>query len=52
MSATQWIVLGVVAVLALGYLLAMRIFFRRSRDLDKQVDHAKLRPWKDEDGRD
>jgi hypothetical protein len=46
---THWI-LAILAVLALlGYALVMGAFFKRSREADKQVDHSKLRPWKDDE---
>ena len=46
---TPWILL-VVAVLAIvGYVVVMRVFFQRSREADKQVDHTKIRPWKDDE---
>ena len=41
------LVLAVVAVL--GYLLVMRVFFRESRELDRQIDPSKMKEWKDED---
>jgi hypothetical protein len=41
------LVLAVVAVL--GYLLVMRVFFRESRELDRHVDHSKMKEWRDED---
>ena len=52
MSTTLWIVLAVAVILVLGYLLIMRVFFRQSRALDKQIDYDKIRPWKDEEGKD
>ena len=48
MSTTLWIALGVAAVLVLGYVLAMRNLFFKSRDLEKQIDRSKLRKWKDD----
>ena len=40
----------VVAVIAvLGYLLVMRVFFRESKELDKKIDHSKMKEWKDDD---
>ena len=41
------LVLAVVAVL--GYLLVMRVFFRESKALDREIDHSKMREWQDED---
>ncbi len=37
------------AVLVVGYLLVMRVFFKQSKDLDKQIDPSKMRKWKDDD---
>jgi low affinity Fe/Cu permease len=40
----------VVAIIAvLGYVIVMRIFFRESKELDKKIDYAKMKKWKDED---
>ena len=32
-----------------GYLLVMRVFFKESKELDKKIDYAKMKEWKDED---
>jgi hypothetical protein len=40
---------AVVAVLVLGYFVVMRVFYRDSKQLDKQVDLTKMKVWKDED---
>ena len=37
------------AILVIGYLLVMRVFFRNSRELDSHVDLTKMKVWKDED---
>ena len=39
----------VAAVLVLGYFVVMRVFYRDSKQLDKQVDLSKMKVWKDED---
>jgi hypothetical protein len=39
----------IAAVLVIGYLLVMRVFFRQSRELDSHVDLSKMKVWKDED---
>jgi low affinity Fe/Cu permease len=49
MNTTLWIALGVAILLVLGYLLVMRVFFRQSRDLDKQIDPSKMKKWKDDE---
>ena len=41
------LVLAVVAVL--GYLLVMRVFFRESRALDREIDPSKMKEWKDDE---
>jgi low affinity Fe/Cu permease len=45
-------VLGVAVGVLLIYLLVMRVFFRQSRALDRQIDYGKMRKWTDEDGKD
>jgi hypothetical protein len=39
----------IAAILVLGYLLVMRVFFRNSRRLDSQVDLTRMKVWKDEE---
>jgi hypothetical protein len=46
---TPWTLLVVAVLVAVGYVMVMRVLFQRSRELDKQVDYTKIRPWKDED---
>jgi hypothetical protein len=42
--------LVIIAVLAVaGYLVVMRVFFRESEQLDRKIDYAKMKEWKDED---
>ena len=36
----------------LCYVVWMRILFRNSREIDKQIDFSKIRPWKDDEGKD
>lgn len=47
MSTTLWIVLGLALILALGYVLALRGLFRKSRELDKRIDYNNIHQWKD-----
>jgi low affinity Fe/Cu permease len=49
MSTPLWIIAAVAIVVVVGYLLVMRVFFRQSREVDKQIDYSKIRPIKDED---
>ena len=41
------LVVGILVVA--GYLLVMRVFFRESKALDKNIDYSKMKEWKDED---
>ena len=47
MNTTVWLVGGAVLVLAV-YLLVMRVFFRRSKALDKQIDFDKIKKIEDD----
>ena len=49
MNQVVFIVVGVAVVLVVGYLLVMRVFFKESKELDKKIDHSKMKKWKDED---
>lgn len=51
MDISLWIILGAAALLVLVYLLIMRVFFRASRALDRQIDYSKMRHWTDDDGK-
>ena len=46
-TVSTFLVLAVVAVL--GYVVVMRVFFRDSAALDAQIDHSKMKEWRDED---
>jgi hypothetical protein len=39
----------IAAILVIGYLLVMRVFFRNSKQLDSQVDLTKMKVWKDDE---
>ena len=52
MSPALWIALGVAITVVLGYVLCMRVLARQSREIDQQVDYSKIRPWKDDEGKD
>ena len=43
------IAVAVALVVVAGYVLVMRVFFRESKELDKKIDHSKMKEWKDED---
>ena len=32
-----------------GYLLVMRVFFRESKELDRNIDYSKMKEWKDDE---
>jgi len=49
MDTTIWIILGATAGAVVLYLLVMRVFYRQSRELDRQVDKSKLKPWVDDE---
>ena len=49
MSSSQWVVLAGAVVLVAVYLLAMRVLYRQSRDVDRQIDFTKIKPLKDDD---
>jgi len=36
-------------VAVIGYLLVMRVFFKDSKELDKNIDYSKMKQWKDEE---
>ena len=42
-------IIGVTLLVIVGYFLVMRVFFRESKALDKNIDLAKMKKWKDED---
>jgi hypothetical protein len=49
MNNVVFIALGVGLVVVVGYVLVIRVFFKDSQELDKHVDLAKMKKWKDED---
>jgi len=44
-----FIAVGVAIFAVVGYLIVMRIFYRESAELDKTIDHSKMKEWKDDD---
>jgi len=48
-NAFLWVILAGAAILVAGYLLAMRVLYRQSKNADQQVDLTKLKPWVDDD---
>jgi len=49
MSTTAWIALAIAVIVVVGYLLVMRVFLRQSRAADRQIDHSKIHPVKDDE---
>ncbi len=49
MNDVVMISVGVAVLVVVGYLLVMRVFFRESRELDKNIDYSKMKPWKDDE---
>lgn len=49
MNQVVMIAVAVAVLVVLGYLLVMRVFFKESKELDKKIDYAKMKEWKDED---
>ena len=49
MNNVVFIALGVGLVVVVGYVLVIRVFFKDSQALDKNIDLAKMKKWKDED---
>jgi len=49
MSPIVTIAVAVALFVVAGYLLVMRVFFKESQELDKKIDHSRMKEWKDED---
>jgi low affinity Fe/Cu permease len=49
MTTTLWIVLAVSIIAVLTFVVAIRSLMRENREIDKKIDHSKLRPWQDDD---
>ena len=52
MSPSLWIALGVAIAAVLCYVLYMRELIRNSREIDKKIDYSKIRPLRDDEGKD
>ena len=50
MTTTMWVAAGIAVLLLAVYGLWVAGHFRKSRDLDKQIDLSKMREWKDDEG--
>ena len=49
MGTTLWALLAFAIGGVIFYWLVMRVFFRQSRKVDKQIDYTKIKEWKDDD---
>ena len=49
MSDTTIVLAAIAAVIVVGYLLVMRVFYKEGKELDKKIDFSKMKPWKDDD---
>ncbi len=43
-----WFLVIAVAIV-LGYLLVMRVFFRESRRLDRNIDFSRMKKWEEDE---
>jgi hypothetical protein len=44
-----FISVAVALVAVVGYVLVMRVFFRESKELDKQIDYSKMKKWEEDE---
>jgi len=42
----------VAITVALVYVAVMRVLARKSREIDKQIDYSRIRPWQGDEGKD
>ncbi|MGH8502666.1 MAG: hypothetical protein ACREVE_09385 [Gammaproteobacteria bacterium] len=49
MPTELWILIAVGVLFALGLVYFIVLQERKAKQLDKQIDHSKLREWKDDD---
>lgn len=49
MNASLWTVLAGAGIIVAGYLLAMRVLYRQSKEVDGKIDFSKVKPLKDDD---
>ena len=40
---------AVAALVVILYFVTMRVFFKESQELDKKIDHSKMKEWKDDE---
>jgi len=46
---TLLIFAAVAALVVILYFITMRVFFKESKELDKKIDHSKMKEWKDDE---
>lgn len=49
MTTELWILLLMLAALAVGFALMMRRLLRKSKEAERAIDRTKIRPWTDEE---
>jgi hypothetical protein len=49
MNPVVLIALGVGAIVVVGYVLVVRVFFKESAELDKKIEYGKMKKWKDDE---
>lgn len=49
MNNVMLIALGVGVIVVVGYVLVVRVFFKDSKELDKQIDFSKVKKVKDDE---
>lgn len=49
MSQTVMIAIAVALGIAALYFLVMRVFYKEGNQLDKKIDPAKMKAWKDDE---
>ncbi|MBC7945895.1 MAG: hypothetical protein H7X91_11680 [Burkholderiales bacterium] len=48
MNNGLWVLLALLAIIAIGFALMMRRLMRQSREAERNIDHSKLRHIEDE----
>lgn len=49
MTTNLWIVLGISVLAVIGFVLVMRSQLRANKEIEKNIDYSKLRPWQDDE---
>lgn len=49
MSSTVWIFIAIAVLVAVFYLITVRVLFKESKQLDKKIDYSKMKQWKDDE---